>query len=114
MKEHVKNLILKGQSLHSMNFFKNEDWRNAIIIQEVEAVFEYKFRNISGNCKINFGFPSLLKSLNGGIEFEINTQVILGANYAHVNKKEVEKFIFNTFDAIKDKIKIRHLEERTI
>ncbi|WP_434607233.1 GapS4b family protein [Bacillus paranthracis] len=114
MKEHVKNLILKGQSLHSMNFFKNEDWRNAIIIQEVEAVFEYKFRNISGNCKINFGFPSLLKSLNGGIEFEINTQVILGANYAHVNKKEVEKFIFNTFDAIKDKIKIRHLEEQTV
>ncbi|MGA8943530.1 MAG: hypothetical protein WB502_12585, partial [Thermoactinomyces sp.] len=54
MKNHVKNLILKGKSLHSMDFFKNEEWRNAIIIQEIEAVYEYKFRNLSGKCKINF------------------------------------------------------------
>lgn len=110
MKNHVKNLILKGQSLHSMDFFKNEKWRNAIIIQEIEAVYEYKFRNVSGKCKINFGFPLLLKSLNGSIEFEINTQVYLGTDYNHVNKKEIEKFIFNTFDAIKDKTKQKYLE----
>ncbi|HDX9528504.1 GapS4b family protein [Bacillus cereus] len=109
MKDYVNNLILKGKALHNMEFFKEEIYRNALIIEEIEAVYKFEYRNIKGECKITFGFPKLLKNKGESIEFQFHIQVNTGGLNIPVSKREIEKVIFNAFDIMKEEIKLNYI-----
>ncbi|MDZ4621183.1 hypothetical protein ORM77_25385 [Bacillus cereus] len=111
MKDHVKNLILKGNSLHNMDLLKDELCRKALIIEDIEAVYDFEFRNVKGTCKIVFGFPKLLKTKDGSIEFQFQISSISILKTTDYSKKEIEKHIFSTFDKLKDKLKDELLDK---
>ncbi len=106
MKDRVNQLIFSGKYLQKAEYFELEEYHDCIIVESIQATFEYHFRGIKGTCEIEYGFP---KCLSGRRKQEIEFQVNLGRiTKADQSLKAVEQFILAKFDQIKHELYIKY------
>lgn len=104
MENKVKALELRGQQLHEARLIQDTENHKSLIVETIEAVYEFDFRGASGTCTLQFGFPNYLKTSENTTEFEVNIDKISWVENKTYSKKETERFILRTFDAMKDKM----------
>lgn len=98
MQDKVSNMIMKGNHLHAMKFIAEEKFHKSLILEEIEAKYEFEYSAAKGTCSIVYGFPDYIKSSDRETEFETRMSSLKLANQA--NKKKVEDKLMDMFMAI--------------
>ncbi|WP_456265570.1 MULTISPECIES: hypothetical protein [unclassified Bacillus (in: firmicutes)] len=103
MEEKVKKVVLNGEAIDRSEIFTDPECLKAIIIEEIEASFNARFRSHEISCKVTFGFTNLLKNIesnNAEFEFKITPKI----GFMSLNKNAVSQFLYESFDYIKNKV----------
>ncbi|MED0775147.1 hypothetical protein ABEX13_15680 [Bacillus siamensis] len=95
--DQVNKIVLDGKSLHSSDLLTDESYNRLIILEEIEASYKLIYNSHTLKCKINYGFPKLLKKKSEkNIEFEFNINNIGGIK--HLNKRQCERALYDSFE----------------
>lgn len=101
MQDKVKNIILKGQSLHDIELLTKKEYYDSIVIEIIEADYKFKFRDLEGTCKVEYGFPNYSRRKENSSEFELSIPSIkLTKKLRGTDKKAIESFLLETFNKI--------------
>jgi hypothetical protein len=102
MAQKVKNMIINGNSLQEIEFIKNEEYHNCLILREIEAKYKFNYAGAKGSCIIEFGFPHYFRKNTSSNEFQATMAYLnLSRESSNVNKKNVIRFLMNEFNSLK-------------
>lgn len=76
MEEKIKDLEIKGTSLHKMPFFENKHNHDYLSMYRVDTQYKFTINNITGYCIISTGFPEFSQTRDISSELEVNIKNI--------------------------------------
>lgn len=113
MQKHVWSMLVKGEGLHTLDYFTKEEYRSCLILDMVEASFDFEFKGSKGTCVVVYGFPGYLKNPAHATEFEASPGRISwsrksagGGKKAATfpSKQATARYILSIFEDMKDQI----------
>lgn len=101
----VKELKIKGENLHHNFFIKEFENHKYVEMAEIEAIYNFKYNDAEGSCKVRFGFVGYLKKRLSNIEFSTSVETpVLKDEHANLNKEKIRVFLLQEFEKFKDKM----------
>lgn len=100
-KGNVDEISLHGKKLDENEIISlgNE---GILIFGEIEAEFEFTYKQAKGICVISYGFPKYYKQQARLIEFEAKiTQLSLNSDSAHISKDNIKRYLLSEFQKMK-------------
>lgn len=98
----VKSMMLRGEHLHLMEFLTDVTYHRSLIIEMIEADFEFTYNGSSGICTVEYGFTGCLHSKNPSIEFEAKVKKFsFNTGQEPQSKINTQRFLQNTFNKLK-------------
>ncbi|MFZ3591714.1 hypothetical protein ACOI1C_21475 [Bacillus sp. DJP31] len=100
MEDKIKNLKIKGESLHETELLKNPAYHKALIVSGIKAKYSFNSPSSNGECTFEFGFPSRKNIPDENSEFIYK---LINFNYKSPNKTKgkVQGFLYAKFDNFK-------------
>jgi hypothetical protein len=101
----VRDLSLTGTKLHELELLKDPANHDFILIQSVDARFQYQLKGAKGECVVTVGFPEFPKQKEKA-ELEISVKSVKLGESSTAIKIDVKGGILNEFN----RIKFNHLQ----
>lgn len=101
----VKTMLLKGEQLHLTELVTDQANHESLIIESIEAEYDFTFKGSNGTCKIEYGFPGSLSAKEPSvIEFEAKVKSFkFNSGEEQQPKKNAQRFLQSTFNDAKSK-----------
>ena len=96
LKGNVDEIELHGKGIHLTEILKLGEI-GGLIFGEIYAEFKFEYSDAKGTCVIGYGFPRYYGG-KSSVEFEVKiAKLSLYADYVHVSKRRVERYLLQQF-----------------
>ena len=103
MADCVKNMIINGESLQNIEYIRNPDYHNSLILREIAAKYSFKTGSAKGTCIIEYGFPHYFRKYSKDKSFQVSIpKVYFSKSSKSNNIKNVSRMLLNEFEEMKD------------
>jgi hypothetical protein len=103
LKDKVEHSLFNGTNLQEIKYVSDLKYRRMFIFANIVAEFFFKFDDIKGVAKIEYGFPDLLKDITVKEEFEFKVQEVtpyLDRNLSNRETHELKEKVTKEFSKI--------------
>lgn len=103
MADSVKNMIINGEKLQDIEFIKNPQYHDSLILREIKAQYTFKTSIAEGTCIIEYGFPTYFRKNSKDKNFQASiSRVYFWKNSNTNNLTNISRILLNEFEEMKD------------
>ncbi len=102
--EDVQNLIInsvKGKTLGSLEYISNEQYRDFLILRQVQAQYKFNIGIASGTCIIEYGFPQYFRTHKRNTSFSSSiSKVYFDKGTKNASETGIRRAILKEFNLL--------------
>lgn len=99
----VKNMIINGESLQNIEYIRNPQYHDSLILREIEAKYKFQTGSAEGTCIIEYGFPHYFRKNARDKSFQASIpKVYFSKNSKSANLTNISRRLLNEFEVMKE------------